>query len=170
MCQRARNVTSHPQGWLKTRHKPANKSLLIALSGCGCLFQRWWHNQHKLHIAGFSDRDLVHSRTKGDKQTSFLVGWSLEHHDAHILTLVQGGSVRYNGSWKYRLAHNSVTNEVELKCARGNTTTTKSKVRGCLALANMESMLTWTETHSWVQIDSSFHEGVGEVVDRALRR
>ena len=57
-------------------------------------------------------------------------------------------------------------NEVELKCARSNTTTTKSKVRGCLALANMESMLTWTETHSWVQTDSSFHDCVGEVVDR----
>ena len=49
---------------------------------------------------GFFQRFLVHCKINDDKQPRFLVGWALGHKDADIITLMEDGSVRYNGSWK----------------------------------------------------------------------
>ena len=47
------------------------------------------------------ERVLVRSRINDDKQPRFLVGRGFGHKDADIVTLMEDGSVRYDGSWKY---------------------------------------------------------------------
>ena len=69
------------------------------------------------NVAGLLERVLVRNRTNDDKQPRFMIEWSLGHHDADIITLMQDGSGRYNGSWKYSPAHNSTEKDIELKGA-----------------------------------------------------
>ena len=52
------------------------------------------------NVAGFLERMLVKSRQNQNKQPGFLVGWALGHNDADVVTLMEDGSVRYNGAWK----------------------------------------------------------------------
>ena len=51
------------------------------------------------NVVGFLERVLVRSRINDDKQPRFLVGRGLGHKDADIVTLMEDGSVRYDGSW-----------------------------------------------------------------------
>ena len=51
-------------------------------------------------VVGFLERVLVRSKINDDKQPRFLAGWALGHNDADIITLMDNGCVRYNGSWK----------------------------------------------------------------------
>ena len=53
------------------------------------------------NVVGFLERVLVRSRINDDKQPRFLVGRGFGHKDADIVTLMEDGSVRYDGSWKY---------------------------------------------------------------------
>ena len=54
------------------------------------------------NVVGLLERVvLVRSRINDDKQPRFLVGWPLGHKDADIITLMEDGSVCYDGSWKY---------------------------------------------------------------------
>ena len=47
------------------------------------------------NIAGFWERILIRNRINDDKQPKFLVGWSLGHKDADVITLMEAGNVRY---------------------------------------------------------------------------
>ena len=50
------------------------------------------------NVAGFLEQILVRNKINDDKQPRFLVGWSLDHKDAEVITLMEDRSVRYNGS------------------------------------------------------------------------
>ena len=69
------------------------------------------------NVVGFLERVLVRSKINDDKQPKFLVGWALGHKDADIITLMEDGSVRYNGSWKYSPEGHSDANVHELQSA-----------------------------------------------------
>ena len=69
------------------------------------------------NAAGFFESVLVWSKINNDKQPRFLIGWALGHKDADIITLMEDGSVRYNGSWKYSPERRSETNDRELQDA-----------------------------------------------------
>ena len=62
-------------------------------------------------------RILVRSKVNEDKQPRFLVGWALGHMDADVITLMEDGSVRYHGSWKYSREGRSVANDQEFQNA-----------------------------------------------------
>ena len=85
------------------------------------------------NVVGFLERVLVHSKINDDKQPRFLVGWALGHKDADIITLMEDGSVLYNGSWKNSPEGRSDANVHELQSALTNMKNTKPKVQGCLA-------------------------------------
>ena len=53
--------------------------------------------------------------------------------DADVITLMEDGSVRYNGSWKYSREGRSVANDHEFQNALGKMKTPKPKVQSCLA-------------------------------------
>ena len=48
-----------------------------------------------------------------DRQQKNLIGWSLGHHDAFIITYLQDRCVKYSGSWKYSPTHNNNEHAVE---------------------------------------------------------
>ena len=50
-----------------------------------------------------------------------------------LFTLVEDGSVWYNGSWKYSPEGRSVANDHEFQNALAKMKNTKAKVQGCLA-------------------------------------
>ena len=81
----------------------------------------------------FLERFLVRRKINDDTQPRFLVGWALGHNDADIITLMEDGSVRYNGSWKYGPEGRSHANDHELQSALAKMKTTKPKVQGCSA-------------------------------------
>ena len=85
------------------------------------------------NVVGFLERVLVRNRGNDDKQPRFLVGWSLGHRDADILTLMEDGSVRYNGSWKYSPDGRNVANDHALENALAKMKNTTRKVQGCQA-------------------------------------
>ena len=93
------------------------------------------------NVAGFLERVLVRSKINDDQQPRFLVGWALGHKDADIITLMEDGSVRYNGS-KGR----TDANVHELKSALAKMKNTKPKVQGCLACEHGNQRQSWTET------------------------
>ena len=51
-----------------------------------------------------------------------VIVWALGQKDADIITLMEDGSVRYNGSWKYSHERRSETNDRELQDALGRPT------------------------------------------------
>ena len=57
-------------------------------------------DQAPSNVVGFLERVLFRSKINDDKQPTFLVGGALCYKDADIITLMEDGSVRYNGSWK----------------------------------------------------------------------
>ena len=79
----------------------------------------WIQTPHEAHtgdkapsnVAGFLERILVRNKINDDKQPRFLVGWPLGHKNADVITLMDDGSVRYNGSWKYSPEGRSVAND-----------------------------------------------------------
>ena len=70
----------------------------------------------------------MRSKIKDDKQPRFLVGWALGHKDADTITLMEDGSVRYNGLWKYS--------------ADGRNDRVRSR-------RNLLGMRTWNQRQSW---------------------
>ena len=62
-------------------------------------------------------RILVRSKINDDKQPRFMVGWALGPKDTDIITFVEDGSVRYNGSWKHSPEGLSDANVHELQRA-----------------------------------------------------
>ena len=87
---------------------------------------------------GFLERALVRSKINDDKQPRFSVGRALGHKDTDIITLMQDGSVRYNGSWKCSLEGCSVANDHELQNALGKKKTQNQRCK-VVWRANMES-------------------------------
>ena len=85
------------------------------------------------NVIGFLERVLVRSKINDDKQPMFLAGGALGHKDADIITVVEDGSVRYNGSWRYSPQGRSVASGHELQNALGKMKSQKTKVQGCLA-------------------------------------
>ena len=85
------------------------------------------------NVVGFGDRVPVRRKINDGQQPRFLVCWALGHKDADIVSLMEDGSVRYNGSWKYSPEGRSVANDHELRIALAKMKNTKPKVRGCLA-------------------------------------
>ena len=85
------------------------------------------------NVVGFLERVLVRSKINDDRKRRFLVGWALGHKDADIINLMEDGSVRYNGSWKYSPEGRSDANVHELQSALTKMKNTKPKVQGCLA-------------------------------------
>ena len=85
------------------------------------------------NVVGFLERVLVRNKINDDKQSRFLVGWSPGHKDADIITLMEDGSVRYNGSWKYSPEGRSAENDCELQSAPEKMRNTKPKVQSCSA-------------------------------------
>ena len=76
---------------------------------------------------------LFVAKINDDKQPRFLVGWALGHKDTDIITLIEYGSVRFNGSWKYSPEGRNDANVHELQSALADMKNTKPKVQGCLA-------------------------------------
>ena len=75
---------------------------------CGkrCESQRWWHDQNDPHEERTGPEASLGEKSNERRQKArCLIGRSLEHHDAVIITLMQDRSVRYNGSWKYSVLH-----------------------------------------------------------------
>ena len=91
------------------------------------------------NVVGFLARVRVRSKINDEKQPRFLVDWALGHKDADIITPMEHGSVRRNGSWKYSLEGRSVANDDEPQNALGKMKNTKPKVQSSWC-ANMESM------------------------------
>ena len=85
------------------------------------------------NVVGFLERVLVRSKINDDKQPRPLIRWAHGHKDADIITLMEDGSVRYNGSWKYSAEGRSETSEHELQDDLKLMTNTKPIVQGCLA-------------------------------------
>ena len=93
-------------------------------------------NKAPSNIAGFPERVLVRNKINDDKQPRFLIGWSLGHRDADIITLMEDGSVRFNGSWKYSPERRNAEHVHELQSALAKMKNTKPKVQGCLECAH----------------------------------
>ena len=79
------------------------------------------------NVVGFLARVRVRSKIKDEKQHRFLVDWALGHKDADIITPMEHGSVRRNGSCKYSLEGRSVANDDEPQNALGKMKNTKTK-------------------------------------------
>ena len=97
-------------------------------------------------------KNTLHEAHTGDKAPSNVVGslgnafsfvakstmtnspdlWSVGHAD--IITLMEDGSVRHNGSWKYRPEGRNDANVHELHRALTNLKNTRAKVQGCSGL------------------------------------
>ena len=108
----------------------------VDLSGGGTIkiTPREVHTRDKApsNVVGFLERVLVRNKINDDKQSRFLVGWSLGHKDADISTHMEDGNVRYNGSWKYSPERRSTEKDHELQSALAKMKTTKPKVQGCV--------------------------------------
>ena len=91
------------------------------------------HTRHKApsNVVGFLERVLLCSKLNDNQQPRFFVGWALGHKDADIITLMEGGSVRYNDSLKYSPEGRSVANNHELLNALGKMKATKTTTQGC---------------------------------------
>ena len=86
------------------------------------------------NVVGLLERVLVRSRINDDKQPRFLVGRPLGHKDADIVTLMEDGSVRYDGSWKYSPEGRSDANVHEHQSALAKMKKTRNqRCQGCLA-------------------------------------
>ena len=73
-------------------------------------------------------------RTNDDKPPIFLIGWTLGHRDADIITLMQDGIVRCAGLWKYSPTHDTDAIDAStLNGARSEMKNTEAKVPGCMA-------------------------------------
>ena len=94
-------------------------------------------------VAGFLERIFVRSKINNDTQPRFLVGWSLGHKDADVITLMEDVSVSYNGSWKCCPEGRSVANERELQSALA-----KMKDQGGVMCT--EGMVSSTTTHFYI--------------------
>ena len=68
-------------------------------------------------LLDFRNEFFFRCKINDDKQPRFLVGWALGHTDADIITLMEDGIVRKNGSWKYSPERRSVANVHELQSA-----------------------------------------------------
>ena len=77
--------------------------------------------------------EFLFGKINDDKQPKFLIGWSLGHKDADIITLMEDGSVRYNVSWTYSPEGRSAENDHELQSALAKMKNTKPKLQGCFA-------------------------------------
>ena len=61
-------------------------------------------------------------------------GWAHSHKDVDIITLMEDGSVRYNGPWKYGTEARSDANVHELQSALTKMKKTRNqRCKGCLA-------------------------------------
>ena len=104
-----------------------------------------------------------------DKQPRFLVVWALGHKDVDIITLMEDGSVRYNGSWKYRPEGRSDANDHELQNALGKL---KNETEG----GRLFGVRTWnqrqsqSETHCCLSTNNSSFFRNRQLVDGEIRR
>ena len=63
----------------------------------------------------------------------FLVAWGRGQKETDIITIMEGGSVRCNVSWKYTFEGRSDVNDRELHNALAQMRFTNPKVQSCLA-------------------------------------
>ena len=141
-------ILGHPVAQWAVRHAEWIQNFLVKsdvdLSGGGTI-KITPHEAHTgdnapSNVAGFVQRFLVRNKINDDKQPRFLEGWSLGHKDADVITLVEDGNVRHNGSWKYSPQGHSVANDHELQSALGEDEKHKTQRFKVVWRANMESM------------------------------
>ena len=126
--------------------------------------------KHRAMLLDFLERFLVRSRIDDDKQPRFLVCWALGHKGADIVTLMEDGSVRYNGSWKYSPEGDMDANVHELQSALMKMKNTKPKVQGCLARQHgINVNLGWKQTF-WMSTDNSSLFRNKQLLDDEIRR
>ena len=150
------NILDHPVAQWAVRHAEWIQNFVesdVDLSGGGTI-KVTPHEAHTgeeapSNVAGFLERVLVRNKINDDKQPRFLVGCSLGHKDADVITLMEDGNVRYNGSWKYSPEGRSIANDHELQSALAKMKNTKPKVQGCLACGSWRSMSVLGRYHTF---------------------
>ena len=107
------------------------------------------------NVAGFLERILVRNKINDDRQPRFLVGWSLGHEDADVITLMEDGNVRYNGSWKFSPEGHSVANDHELQSALAKMEKHKTKGARLSGVRTRDQCQYWSETHICLPTNNS---------------
>ena len=101
-------ILDHPVAQWAVTHARWIQNFLVKsdvdLSGGGTI-KITPHDAHTgaKHRAMFVDswnEFLSETKSTMTKHPKFLVGWSLGHKDADVITLMEDGNVSYNGSWK----------------------------------------------------------------------
>ena len=120
------------------------------------------------NVAGLVQRFLVRNKIIDDKQLRFLEGWSLGHKDADVITLVEDGNVRYNGSWKYSPQGHSVANDHELQSALGKMKNTKPKGSRLSGVRTWNQCQYVSETHIYLPSNNSSLSRTRQHVDKEI--
>ena len=169
-------ILGHPVAQWAVRHAEWIQNFLVKsdvdLSGGGTI-KITPHEAHTgdkapSNVAGFVQRFLVRNKINDDKQPRFLEGWSLGHKDADVITLVEDGNVRYNGSWKYSPQGHSVANDHELQSALGKMKNPKPKGSRLSGVRTWNQCQYRSETHIYLPSNSSSLSRNRQHVDKEI--